>query len=359
MKKLLALLLVACMMLVGMTVIASADGPVTLSAAPETLAEIHVAGNVAPEICFDPVDISACDTIEFDFWLQDADYFEKAIGQGQFELGSRKAGEDEYQDHAELAWNFNELKQFFETTNAGAWNHVVMPIATGHPQSEPQIDLTKVQRVRYYNVEIGEGVDTTVGIKNIVATKRFETISFDPQTSDYLVTGAHNNGAQYFTDSGVKVVYKSTDIDLTNKEKVEFSCKAGSYLLFSVSQDGSNYTDIYCADDCVEVTNRTFDLTSALDLTKKGDIYIRIGHSNYTYDAEGNATMKADGLNGGNGGTIFFDTPASLRMTVKQAAPVDPTPVDPTPATFDAVSSVAVAAVAALGVALVASKKRH
>ncbi|MCQ2425924.1 MAG: hypothetical protein MJ070_07245 [Lachnospiraceae bacterium] len=351
MKKILAFLLVVCTMLIGMSVAASAAAPVAIAEAPEAFADITVnSGGTAPQITFDPVDISACDYLEFDFFLQDANYFEMAIGQGQFELGSDK----EQQDHYELAWMWDELKPCFQTMNAGAWNHVIVPLASGHPQNEP-MDMTKLQRIRYYNVLVEEGVDTKIGIKNIKATPDSRTkISFrvdEPSEELYKVrcnTGL--NAEKRFADANTEAVYCFPIENADKIEKIEFAMKTGAQLLLQVSNEDGNWVEVfkYVKPEGAEPQTGmnaeyiTFDLT---DKWVKGDkLYIRVADS---YPENG------------WGGNIYRGVDNTVFITYKSEAPVDPTPVDPTPATFDAVSSVAVAAVAALGIALVASKKRH
>ena len=88
------------------------------------------------------IDASGCDSLEFDVYVADLDALKAMDGDGQIEIGSAKAN-----DQNELAWMpVNVLK---DQVKATGWNHIVLPFS-GAGKTGGDIDLSSVNWFRWY-----------------------------------------------------------------------------------------------------------------------------------------------------------------------------------------------------------------
>ena len=351
MKKLLALLLVVCTLVCAMTICASA-------ANYNQGDEMTSNWKAIFEFNFKPTDITGAVSVRFDFFVETA----ANLHVDSFELCSYKSS-----DWKEL--NYNNNTGFTGLTDG--WNTLTFNIAEGTPNNdtnpgdgtEAGWDPTTFQRMRMYNVS-GNGGDTKVAIKNIVAVKEDGTeikvgsgpaakenapIVIDAknyeQFNSYMIEGKYNtHGNGLYTDGNMYVILALPYVGEPTSALLKLP--AGNGFLISASKDNKDYTEIARSTITGDLNsqNLELDLTAYLG---SGTVYIKIEDGT---PADGNGAF----INGGDKKTEFSigfgtDEPEETEASTDPVAPK----------TFDAAASVAVAAVAAMGIVLVASKKRH
>lgn len=118
------------------------------------------------------VDISSCDSLEFDLYLSDPAFFEIQFPDSQFEISSSGTC-----DVNELCFLPSEIAAGIEGGPKEGWNHVVLPFKTGHTAGAGP-DYRAINFFRFYAVNIPlPSNKITIRLDNLRATDAYAGIA--------------------------------------------------------------------------------------------------------------------------------------------------------------------------------------
>jgi hypothetical protein len=266
------------------------------------------------------IDVSFAKFLVFDLYVSDASKIKDK--QVALEINSNPAGAP---DHYERQWNttYDGLADY---KLHDGWNRIRVGLDNGQLTDQDgaqKFDATQVCWFRLFNLEAvdaGEGLD--LGLDNIYFWDGYTSLEDGFEYESYTAVGHKNNeyvvssdGAGkhpddfFFADKTAEVIMKFDIQNAASADTAYIITKTGSQLAFSVSMDGTNWTEVYNAGaNNTVVQTRYFDLDEYVDFNKSGTVYVKYADS-----------VPDDG----NGGRMY-DCTLNVAYEVIDESAVDP-----------------------------------